>query len=63
MLVVAGVGEVSRARLRLAAGVGDRELLVFGAIVVVVSRTVVYSQVDARCWRAAWGLSSLRREQ
>lgn len=37
---VAGVGEVSRERLRLPAGVGEREFLVVGAIVAAPPRSV-----------------------
>jgi hypothetical protein len=54
--VVVGIGEVSRERLRLAAGVGERGFLVFGAIVAVSSRTGNGSRVCGSPWRAIAGL-------
>ena len=47
-MVVVGVGDASRERLRLAAGVGEREFLVVGAIVAVSSRMIVESRVCGR---------------
>jgi hypothetical protein len=54
LVVVVDVGEVSRERLRLTAGVGEREFLVVGAIVSVSSRMIVECQVHERWWRAVW---------
>lgn len=48
LMLDVGAGEVSRDRVRLAAGIGEREFLVVGAIVAVSSKTVVGSQVCGR---------------